>query len=1442
MGRENEAVIARVFHEVVDQPPDERRPFLDRACGTDSTLRARVEDLLAALGMSDDVLVPRPGVITDDAATPLTIDDAPAPGRDSSASHIGRYKLLQLIGEGGFGSVFMAEQEHPVKRRVALKIIKPGMDTRQVIARFEAERQALAMMDHPNIAKVFDAGSTEAARPYFVMELVKGVPITDYCDREKLDARDRLKLFIQVCQAVQHAHQKGVIHRDLKPSNVLVSLHDGRPVPKVIDFGIAKATQARLTEKTLVTEFQQLVGTPEYMSPEQAEMSGLDIDTRTDIYSLGVLLYELLTGTTPLRSEELRSKGYAEIQRIIREVEPPRPSTRLAMLADTQVAAQRRTDAKTLERIVRFDLDWIVMKCLEKDRRRRYETANGLAVDVQRYLRNEPVAASPPSRRYRLRKFARRNRHLLGSAFVLLLMSFVAVGAVVRYAFQKNALAVERNAFLVDKDKSIADLIGKGRKTNTRLYDALLNHAEAVRLARLPGYRTTVWSDLRQAIQLDAPGRDMEDIKRQVLACLDDPIGLSAADAASVKPRADRRGVRNTTKDGKLRVRRVGDQVQLLEDNTPRASIPVPLGNTIYDVEFTADGRLLAIGADQGVAVFTVPDLVQYTFYRGQWSSSVAFDPTGHLLAFTGDNISLWSMRSNLLVATLPLPDPDRRNVSVTFSEDGQFLLAMVGTRVASAWAVGSTPEKTALAGHTGGVTTVVYSPDGQLIASVGKDLLVRFWDGRSGQLLRSCEGHQVPLQNAAFHPDSTLLATSDDSGHVLFWDARSGRQLGEIDASSFGKPWRMHFDPSGRYLLIGSIKGVSAWSVRREATGMTTERFFALMTPGRVDDIAIHPGGAEFVFAHGMKLTAYDLASSQMRTFPGITPWVYFNALHFDPDGRSLRYTTREERLGILDWSGNSPPRITDCPAQDMAGSDDGRWVAAATAHEGIVIYDLEGRRRWATLPAGTVAVWKMAWSPDGRKLAVAQGDGTMSLWDLDQVRSRLAEFGISVPSTAAAKPTAPLPPPLAEAVFERIVKRHRGQRHEWMPPTRTETLVRYAGPDHFPTPAEDWATWRGPRGDLVSRESSLAPKWPDAGPTMLWRAAVGVGYASPVACRGRLYLFSLHDGHDTLTAFDVLTGQILWSASDDSGWSGRYPGTRASPTIDGDGIYTYGGEGVLIRRDLATGKLRWRVSVLDQVAAKNLGWGISSTPLVAGNLVYVQGGGGGPTAVALNKESGRVEWTSEARGEPGYAEVVVADVAGTPQLLVVGNDAIYGMDPRTGTTSWTHPWKTRSDAHASTPTFSGEHLLATDDTALMLKVSPAGATAAWSSSEIGSLFQGAILDRGLAYVNAGGALKCFAWPKGEVRWSAGGNAALRLGGGGSMIRTGDRLITLAEDGTLSLVRADAGGAELISQAKIFATNARDFVAPVPLIYGGRLYVKGEQELRCYDISMPAK
>ncbi len=486
---------ATIFIAALDKPTEsERAAFLAEACAGDLRLLRRVEALLRAHAEPDDLLDP----MTDRAETPRGTGSSAPDGEQAGASVAGRYKLLEAIGEGGMGTVWKAEQREPVKRLVALKLIKPGMDSKAVLARFDAERQALALMDHPNIAKILDGGTTgpnsksedrnskgeeratpvgsdfgfrasdfARGRPYFVMELVKGRPLTEYCDARRLSIKDRLDLFVQICSAVQHAHQKGIIHRDLKPSNLLVTEHDGKPVPKVIDFGLAKALSApgALTDRTLYTAFGTVVGTPLYMAPEQVGINALDVDTRSDIYALGVILYELLTGTTPLERQKLSQATWEEVRRVIREEEPQRPSTRLSSSdALPSLAASRQTEPLKLTRMVRGDLDWIVMKCLEKDRARRYETASALARDIERYLRDEPVEASPPSRRYRLRKFARKYRRLIATAagFVLL----VGAGAGVSAWQAMRARQAERDALAARDDA--AEQLRQAKRSEAR--------------------------------------------------------------------------------------------------------------------------------------------------------------------------------------------------------------------------------------------------------------------------------------------------------------------------------------------------------------------------------------------------------------------------------------------------------------------------------------------------------------------------------------------------------------------------------------------------------------------------------------------------------------------------------------------------------------------------------------------------------------------------------------------------------------------------------------------------------------------------------------------------------------------------------------------------------------------------------------------------------------
>jgi WD40 repeat protein/serine/threonine protein kinase/tetratricopeptide (TPR) repeat protein len=731
---------------------------------------------------------------------------------------IGRYKLLQEIGEGGFGVVYMAEQTEPVRRKVALKIIKPGMDTKEVVARFEAERQALALMDHPNIAKVHDAGTTSevrdqkseireeelersalssdlcplttgSGRPYFVMELVKGVPLTEYCDKNHLPARDRLELFIDVCHAIQHAHQKGIIHRDIKPSNIMVTLHDGKPVPKVIDFGVSKALSQQLTEKTLFTAYSQMIGTPAYMPPEQAELSGLDIDTRSDIYSLGVLLYELLTGSTPFDGKRLKSAGYAEMQRIIREEDPPRPSTRLTAIGeDTAVVSENRsTDPKKLGQFIRGDLDWIVMKALEKDRNRRFETANSFAADISRFLNDEPVEACPPSATYRFKKFARRNKAAFTTAaMVATALVFGIIGTAwqaVRAGTERDRANRERDTAQIQRNNAVdAKQLAVEQLQRTLKAEKLA--AERLKQNRIQLANT----ELDQAQQLCESG-DISSGLLRMANCLE--IAPSAATELH-------------------RVIRMNLSAWSGRIHPLRMILQHPSG--IECVAYSRDGSRVLTGGFQRVRVWDAVTGRMLGELDGLEDivSAVDFSHDGkQILAASGNFARLWDA-----ITLHPIGKPmqhEKKIQDAAFSPDGSRVLTGSSDKTARLWEATTGKPVGETMQHDHVVTSVGFSPDGKQLITGSYDKTARVWDADSTKQIGEPLKHFAPVREAMFSPDGLKIFIGvEGSGTVTEWDVQTRTRITDLFRAP-GVIWKLASSPDGARLLSAGVFGTSA-------------------------------------------------------------------------------------------------------------------------------------------------------------------------------------------------------------------------------------------------------------------------------------------------------------------------------------------------------------------------------------------------------------------------------------------------------------------------------------------------------------------------------------------------------------------------------------------------------------------------------------------------------
>jgi WD40 repeat protein/serine/threonine protein kinase len=966
-----------IFLEALDcKGADELMHFLEQACGCDAALRTRVEELLRAHRDAGAFLG---GGEKQDATCDQPIAERPG-------TVIGPYKLLQEIGEGGMGTVFMAEQTQPVQRKVALKVIKAGMDSRQVIARFEAERQALAMMDHVNIARVLDAGATETGLPYFVMELVHGVPITRYCDDNRLTPRERLELFVPVCSAIQHAHQKGIIHRDVKPSNVMITLYDGKAVPKVIDFGVAKATEQKLTERTLFTQYGTMVGTLEYMSPEQAEMSALGVDTRSDIYSLGVLLYELLTGSTPLSHKRVKEAAYGEILRIIREEEPPKPSTRLSDSGEAlaSISAQRRMEPAKLTKLVRGELDWIVMKCLEKDRNRRYETASGIAADVRRYLNDEPVQACQPSAWYRFRKFARRNKRAVVTATVVALAVVLAVAVLATSTVLiAGALQAETRA------KDDLEMALKRERRDACFHRITLAHRE------LSGDNLGGTLKLLDDCPEDLREWEWHYLKR---LCRVEPLVLrDTADVNSVAFRPDGDQIAAACGDGTVKVwdLKTSKVVQTLRGHK----------SYVFSVAFRPpDGRYLAsASADRTVRVWdltTGAKVFECGGHLGEFNGmayAVAFSPDGrHLFAGSEDGRAiLWDAADGREVRRLP-EKHENTAVSVAFSRDGRLLASGSWAGVLRIWEARTGRLLHAIAAHDHRISAVTFHPDGRSLATASFDRTVKLWDAASGQPLRTLHGHVGLILGLAFSPDGRrLFSSGGEDKSVKIWDPLTGREILTLRGHTSSCQC-VTFSPDGRRLASASVdRTIRIWDATPLSGGEGQESL-TCKHDHEVWSVAFSPDGRQLASASWDKtVRLWDARTGNLlRTLarPGSAFTIF--RLAFSPDGERIAVAaTSTERTALVQvWDTPTGQEVFTIPDKSMpffvTFDPKGRYLVKEGPGFTVKVWDARTRHEVGILGRHERPIWGMAFSPDGQRLASASSDGKVKVWAWDPTR----------------------------------------------------------------------------------------------------------------------------------------------------------------------------------------------------------------------------------------------------------------------------------------------------------------------------------------------------------------------------------------------------------------------------------------------------------------------
>jgi WD40 repeat protein len=975
-----------------------RAAYLDEACGTDRELRDKVEALLRAHERAGSFLSPPAGEC-------VTLDN---PARiDGPGTTIGRYELLELIGEGGMGLVYLAEQKEPVRRKVALKIIKPGMDSRQVIARFEAERQTLAVLDHPNIAHVFDAGCTDTGRPYFVMEHVKGLPITRYCDDNRLTIEQRLRLFEQVCEAVHHAHQKGIIHRDLKPSNILVTMQGDRPVPKIIDFGIAKAITSPLTDSTFVTLQGQLLGTPEYMSPEQVDLATQDIDTRSDIYSLGVVLYELLAGVLPFESESFVRAGLAEIQRTIREDEPASPSLRLTQMGDKAkaIAASRGTQLVPLARRLHRELEWIPLKAMRKDRCRRYKSASEMADDIRNYLHGNPLLAGPETAIYRAQKFIRK--HAGSVATVALVVVAIVLGLIVSTAMYLRAESMHAQAEQA-----------RAEETSARVRAEQAEHGEQQqrRLAeeKAEEYRRAFYCNRIALADAHYRAGDINGARALLELC---PADLR---------RWEWNRLDLVTRQSIITMRGHTDPVH-----------DVSLGATeaVNGIALNADGtRIASAGEDRTVRIWDTNTGVNLMTLRGHEQDvwTVSFSPDGKRIvsAGTDQTIRVWDTDSGKEVMTLR---GHEGGVGAVFSPDGKFIVSGSEDQTIKVWDAETGEELRTLRGHEGAITCHRVSPDGKSIVSGSRDKTIRLWDLMTGSLLRTMQGHADGVLDIAFSPDGTRIVSGSRDATVRIWDAQTGEELRAL--RGHGSHVRsVAFSPDGRLIASGSQDlSIKVWDSdtgtqvrafeehewpvnslvfcpdsKRLVSGSWdgTIKVWDLAAPAHTTTLGGHTTGPSSVIfsASGEYLVSYGMGAIKVYNARTGTEMTRLGndddvvpAIGLSPDGTIIAACDSKDQT-VKIWDVRSGAIFHVLQGHKEAGgassvlfTPDGAHLVSGGADGMVRVWDVASQTEIRTLRGHVGPVCDVACSPDGNRIASGGQDGTIRVWDAGSDAERM-------------------------------------------------------------------------------------------------------------------------------------------------------------------------------------------------------------------------------------------------------------------------------------------------------------------------------------------------------------------------------------------------------------------------------------------------------------------